>query len=367
MRRGLISWSKEEVPDAAMGKRVTRIQERMREEQFDAVIAYTSFARPSAVSWLTHFVPYWNDALVVVFPQGLPLMLAAFSKRVEPWIREVSRVGDVIMTPNLGKGTVDMLKERIPALAAGRAKIGLIERDELPWPIAEAFDQAGIGSALVDFTAQFAALRQPADDSEIGLAQHALAIANKSFAAMPAGAKQASQVLSVIDSIARLDGAEEVHLKVAPDLAADAVLQRLENDVRLGARHAIGISLGYKSVWVRTMRCIAEKPPASWAAAQAWFEQAALQLNAGNISAGPATAGLAGKLSAWTVEACVVGAPLSTIAYGGTTGTHSVRSLPDGALAVLTVQADLADGPWHGAATVVLAKGAAKTRLLTAK
>ena len=367
MRRGLISWSKEEVPDAAMEERVVRTQERMRAEKFDAVIAYTSFARPCAVSWLTHFVPYWNDALVVVFPQGLPLLLAAFSKRVEPWIREVSRVGDVIMTPNLGKGVIDMLKERLPALANGRAKIGLIERDELPWPIAESFDQAGIGSALVDFTAQFAALRQPADASEIGLAQRALAIADKSFAAMPAGAKQASQVLSAIDSVARLAGAEEVHLKVAPDLDASAVLQRIEHDARLGARYVVALSLGYKSVWVRTLRCIAARPPAAWAAAQAWFEQAALQLDASNLAAGPATTSLAGKLTAWTVEACVGGEPLSPIAYGGATGNHSVRSLPGGSLAICTVQADLADGPWHGALTLVLGKDGSKTRVLAAR
>ena len=33
-----------------MEARVTRTQERMRAENFDAVIAYTSFARPSAVA-----------------------------------------------------------------------------------------------------------------------------------------------------------------------------------------------------------------------------------------------------------------------------------------------------------------------------
>lgn len=367
MRRGLISWSKEEVSEAAMAARVARTQELMRVQNFDAVIAYTSFARPSAVAWLTHFVPYWNDGLVVVFPQGLPLMLAAFSKRVEPWIREVARVGDVIMTPNLGKAVVDMLKERIPAIAAGKARIGFIEKDELPWPIAEAFDQEGLGSALVDFTAQYSSLRQPADDSEIGLAQRALAIADKAYAAMPAGARQASQVLAAIDSVARLDGAEEVHLKVAPDLASDATLQRLESDARLGGQHAISVSLGYKSVWVRTVRCIAAKPPASWLAAQAWLEQAVQKLNADNISAGLDATGLAGNLVAWSVEACICGAPLSIIAYGGKTGTHAVRRLSDGALAILTVQADLADGPWHGAATVVLGAGGAKARLLAAK
>lgn len=366
MRRGLIGWSKEEVPDAAMALRVTRTQDVMQKEKLDAVIAYTSFARPNAVSWYTHFVPYWNDGLVVVFPTGLPMMLAAFSKRVEPWIREVARVGDVIMTPNLGKGVIDMLKERIPTLATGGARIGLIELDELPWPIAEAFDEAGFGPALVDFSAQFAALRQPPDDSEIGLARKALTMAAKAYAAMPPGARQASQILSAIDSSARLDGAEEVHLKVAPDLDTSGVLQRLEGDARLGARHVISVSLGYKSVWVRTVRCMAAKPPASWGAAQQWFDKAVLALDAGNLAAGPATAGLTGKLTAWSIESCIGGAPLSPIAYGGTGGNHSIRSLPPGALAVVTVQLELADGPWHGAANLILGRDGATTRLLTA-
>jgi len=366
MRRGLISWSKDEVSEAAMKSRVVRTQERMRAEGLGAVIAYTSFARPNAVSWLTHFVPYWNDGLVVVFPTGLPMMLAAFSKRVEPWIREIARVGDVIMTPNLGKGVVDMLRERIPGLAEGKARIGMIERDALPWPIAEAFDQAGLGPAMVDFTEPFAQLRQPPDEAEIGLARHSLAIADKAYAAIPTGAKLASQALSVIDSVARLDGAEEVHLKVAPDLATSGVLQRLEGDARFGARHVISVSLGYKSAWVRTVRCIAPTTPATWTTAQKWFDEALQKLDAAKLAEGPATAGLPGRLTAWTIEACVGGAPLSPIAYGGTAGNHSVRSLPAGALAVVTVQLELADGPWHGAAAVVLGRSGSQSSVLTA-
>ncbi|MFM9967958.1 MAG: aminopeptidase P family N-terminal domain-containing protein [Burkholderiales bacterium] len=364
MRRGLIGWSKEEVPDAAMALRVTRTQDVMRKEKLDAVIAYTSFARPNAVSWYTHFVPYWNDGLVVVFPSGLPMMLAAFSKRVEPWIREVARVGDVIMTPNLGKGVIEMLKERIPGLSSGKARIGMIERDELPWPIAEAFDEAGFGPALVDFSAQFATLRQPPDESEMGLARKALAIADKAYAAMPAGARQASQLLSAIDSVARLDGAEEVHLKVAPDLESSGVLQRLEGDARLGARHCISVSLGYKSVWVRTVRMLSAKPPASWAAAQKWLDAAAIALDAGKLASGPSPTGLPGKLAAWTLEACVGGAPLSPIAYGAAGTNHSNRPLPPGSFAILTVQLDLPDGPWHGAANLLLGKDGSPTRLL---
>ena len=242
----------------------------------------------------------------------------------------------------------------------------LIESDELPWPVAEAFDTAGLGNALVDFTAQYAALRQPPDASEIALARHALAIADKAYAAVPAGAKQASQILSAIDSVARLDGAEEVHLKVAPDLATSGVLQRLEADARIGSRHTISVSLGYKSAWVRTVRCVAARAPASWQAAQAWFDQSATALTAANLAQGPAGANPPGTLVAWNIEACVGGAPLSPIAYGGSKGRYSVRSLPPDALAILTAQLELADGPWHGAATVVLGNGSEPTRLLTA-
>ncbi len=58
MRRGLISWSREETPVAVLEERVARLQQAMKSEGMDAVLVYTSLARPAAVSWLTQFVPY---------------------------------------------------------------------------------------------------------------------------------------------------------------------------------------------------------------------------------------------------------------------------------------------------------------------
>src|SRR5258706_7806600 len=88
MRRGLISWSRDEVPPSVLEGRVARLQEQMRNADLGATLIYTSFARPSAVAWLTHFVPYWNEALLVVSATGAPVLLAAFSKRVHDWIRD---------------------------------------------------------------------------------------------------------------------------------------------------------------------------------------------------------------------------------------------------------------------------------------
>ena len=233
------------------------------------------------------------------------LMLAAFSKRVEGWVREVSRVGEGVMTPNLGKGLADTLQAKIPALASGGGRIGIVEEDEFPWPVAEALVNAGMGHALVDATAAFGEVRQPADAAELGLARKALAMTNAALDAMPANAKNAAEILSAIDAKARVDGAEEVHMKLAPDLSTNAVLQRIEYDARLGPRYAIHVSLGYKSAWIRTTRMIAAKAPASWSATQNWFDKALAGMHSGNFADGPATEGLNGKLVSWSLDACL--------------------------------------------------------------
>src|SRR5882762_8986677 len=143
MRRGLISWSRDEVPPSVLEGRVARLQEQMRAAKLDAVLIYTSFARPSAVAWLTHFVPYWNEALLVVFPTGAPVLLAAFSKRMHDWIRSVSHLGEVRSAPELGRTAVAFLGEHPPK----PLRIGVLELDALPWSVAEPLVKSEYGRA----------------------------------------------------------------------------------------------------------------------------------------------------------------------------------------------------------------------------
>src|SRR5205809_7712701 len=106
----------------------------MRAGGLGVVLICTSFARPSDVAWLTPFVPYWNEALLVVFPTGAPVLLAAFSKRVHDWIRGVSHLGEVRSAPDLGRAAAALLMEHSPE----PARIGVIELDALPWSVDEA-------------------------------------------------------------------------------------------------------------------------------------------------------------------------------------------------------------------------------------
>src|SRR3977135_2028613 len=301
MRRGLISWSRDEMPSAILEGRVARLQERMRAADLGTVLVYTSFARPSAVAWLAHFVPYWNEALLVVFPTGAPVLLGAFSKRVHDWIRSASHVGEVRSAPDLGRATVAFLKERPPE----PLRIGVLELDALPWPVAEAIMKSEYGGAVVDATGFFTSIRQPADEVEILLARRAATIAVQAFKAIPTGAKRASELLSALEGSARLAGAEEVLPRLAPDLRADATLRRFEGDASLGERYAVELSIAYKATWIRTTRSVSTQAvPPSWRGAADRFVETVERLNEANLSPEPQVAGSVrlGKTAAWTIE-----------------------------------------------------------------
>src|SRR5882672_105408 len=360
MRRGLISWSRDEVPPSVLEGRVARLQEQMRNADLGAMLIYTSFARPSAVAWLTHFVPYWNEALLVVFPTGAPVLLAAFSKRVHDWIRSVSHVGEVRSAPDLGRAAAAFLKERPPQ----PSRVGVLELDALPWPVAESLVKSEYGRGLVDATGLFAAIRQPADEVEIRLAQRAATIAVQAFKAIPTGAKRASELLSALEGSARLDGAEEVLPRLAPDLGADATRRRLEGDARLGERYAVELSVAYKATWVRITRCISTQAvPPSWRGAAARFVETAERLSEANPSLEPQVAGSVEreKAAAWTLESCRGSPPLSIVATGE---APSPSALPGGSLACLSLQLDLDDGPWLGGEPLILGSGGQPSRLL---
>jgi hypothetical protein len=351
MRRGLISWSRDEVSPSVLEGRVARLQKQMRAAELGAMLLYTSFARPSAVAWLTHFVPYWNEALLVVFPTGAPVLLAAFSKRVHDWIRSVSHVGEVRSAPDLGKAAAAFLKERPPA----PSRIGVLELDALPWLVAEPIVKSEYGTAVVDATDLFAAIRQPADEVEIRLARRAAAIAVQAFKAIPTGAKRASELLSVLERSARLDGAEEVLPRLAPDLRVGTTLRRLEGDALLGERYAVQLSVAYKATWIRITRSVSTQAvPPSWRGAADRFVETAERLNEANLS-------LEGKTAAWTLETCRGSPPLSIAATGE---TPSPSALPGGSLACLSLQLNLDDGPWLGGEPLILGHRGQPSRLL---
>ena len=71
-------------------------------------------------------------------------------------------------------------------------------------------------------------------------------------------AKDAGTLAGLIEQHARLAGAEETYIAVAPDLAADRRLNRTSQPTPLQDRFAVRASIAYKGCWVRRTRTFAK-------------------------------------------------------------------------------------------------------------
>ena len=102
MRRGLMGWDAQELPLGTLEARIGRLQASMQKNGLQAMLIYTNLVRPSAVSYLTGFTPYWSEGILLVGRTGPPVFATALSKRVASWIRSVSPVGEIVNAPRPG-------------------------------------------------------------------------------------------------------------------------------------------------------------------------------------------------------------------------------------------------------------------------
>jgi Creatinase/Prolidase N-terminal domain len=296
MRRGLISRSPVEMPDAVFDARLECVRVAMRQAKLDALIIYTNNTRPAGVSWLTGFVPYWSEALLVVPRDAAPYLVAALTLRVKTWIERVSRLGDVLHNPRVGLKAAEQI-----ASARKNAAVGVVDFDGLPAGIADDLRTGGPELMLTDASALFAALRGRADPAEIALAHKATSIAHRSL--KEARGETLNAMIAAVERHARLLGAEEIYIAAAADLARGAHFRRIEGDAALGESCALRATVAYKGTWVRLVRACCEAALAREAAAR--FAQAVAQL--------PSDRGFASGFDSYLVEGCRIAQPLEPL------------------------------------------------------
>ena len=305
MRRGLISRSLTELPDAVLDARLERLRSAMREAQCDALVIYTNNTRPAGVSWLVGFVPYWSEALLVVPRQGAPFLVVALTFRVKSWIERVSRVGEVLHNPRIGLKAAQQI-----AAVQKDAAVGVVDFDGLPVGVSDDLREGGPSLVLNDAGPLFAELRAKADPAEIALAGKAAAIAHQALA--QARGETLNAMIANVEGRARLLGAEEIYVAAAPDLRRDAHFIRIEGDVARGKSFALRATVAYKGTWVRLVRTVCESAIAREASAR--FSQAVAQL--------PSDYGFTG-FDSWLVEGCRMAQPLEPL-MGSRFGTENL-------------------------------------------
>jgi len=319
MRRGLIARSPVELPDAVFDARLDRVRAEMQAARLDALVIYTNNTRPAGVSWLTGFVPYWSEAVLVVPRERGPYLVAALSFRVKSWIERVSRVADVLHTPRIGLKAAQQI-----AATQADASVGIVDFDGLPTGIAEDMREGGPKLSFHDASALFASLRAVADPAEIALASRAAEIGHRALSA--AQGKTLNDMTAGVESKARELGAEEIYIATVPDLERDTRFRRIEGEAALGKTFALRATVAYKGTWIRLVRSACDAVIAQEAAAR--FAQA--------VSSLPSDRGFSGFRS-WLVEGCRMAQPLDPL-IGSRLGEGHLP-LPGG---LVSVQAALA-------------------------
>ena len=212
MRRGLMAWDSDEIPVHVLKDRAKRLRAAMAAARQDAMILYTNFIRSAAVSHLVGFSPYWADGILLVPSEGEPVFATTLSKRVGTWIQSVKPVGDLVNTPSPGKA----LGERLAK--PGVRRVAILELDAFPGGLYNEIAAALPRVEFVDGSETFAAARSPADAVERALLERADAIARDALGAAPSGATDIGAAVGAVEVRARLHGAEEVYVAIAPDL-----------------------------------------------------------------------------------------------------------------------------------------------------
>ena len=343
MRRGLMGWDTNELPKAALDARRARLQAAMARAGLDALLLYTNIVRPSAVCWLTGFTPYWIESLLLVPRDGATMLATALSKRVSDWVRATSQIDDIVNTPKPGTA----IGARLVATSARR--IGVLELDGLPAGLYDDIAATAPAVELVDASALFAGERRHIDPAERNLIARADSLARAALNEVDvAEAMDAGALAGLVEKHARLGGAEEAYIAIAPDLDLDRRMIRVSRPVPLARRFALRASVAYKGSWVRRTRSFARDADgaSTVARAETWLDELASSIAPDKPLAAQLSAQLqrlpGASLKSFMAESCVGTYPLEVIA---TSGAPAV-----GALTVLTVELAIDGSPWLGAA-----------------
>jgi hypothetical protein len=343
MRRGLMGWSEADLPQTTLKQRLARLQEGLKSEGLGGMVLYTNHARPAAVSFLTGFTPYWSEGLLFVPQSGEPTLAMALSKRVSGWIRSVMPMGSIENTLQPAAAIGRKIAE------AGIRKLGVVELDTFPGEQANMLVGSSNAVSLEDASAVFRSVRLGVDAAEIALVRRADGLARGCLEMSDRG-NDARRLAANIEARARLAGAEEVFVGIAPDLGRGNAFLRSDRFGALGDHFAIRLSLALQGSWVRRTITLSRKPEpqATFAAANVAFERALASASA------PAALkaledGFPGKVTAWTIEACVGSYPLEVVASSGDARTFS-DILP---VSVVSVQAEFNGITWFGAGPVI--------------
>jgi Xaa-Pro aminopeptidase len=126
MKRGLVSWEKNELPPEELATRLASVHKVARNKAIDALVLYSDVWRSNDARYLSNYMPYWNRAFIVVPRDEKPILLCSLSPRVYPWIKTVTVHETIIASPSPPATLFKLCVER------GWNRVGVCDLDGLP-------------------------------------------------------------------------------------------------------------------------------------------------------------------------------------------------------------------------------------------
>lgn len=205
MKRGLITWNRDELPLARFEDRLETIRSRARDRDVSAAVVYTDVGRSNDVRFLVNFMPYFNRALLAVPVAGDPVLVCGLSPRVYPWIHSVTvlELEDILPGKRPAERLMELAKER------GWKRIGVVDLDKMPHELHRELVTAKVELVPLEPLTK-------ADDVEIAMRKRALAVTRRVVDEVREGQRPTDHaVVAELERTLRGEGMEDLVIRVS--------------------------------------------------------------------------------------------------------------------------------------------------------
>jgi hypothetical protein len=242
MKRGLVSWDRNELPPEELAARLAAVHAVARNTNVDAVVVYSDVWRSNDARFLSNYMPYWNRAFVVVPVEEKPILLCALSPRVYPWIKTVTVHETIIASPSPPATLFKLCGER------GWKRVGVCDLDGLPADLHAELTSGKI--ELIDIPRS--EVRTAPSAVEVRMHARAAGMAREVLEQELAtvGERNDHELTGRLELVLRHAGAEDVVILVAdgqgPPIPAEGR--------RVGPHTSVLVAIEYNGHWAKVTR-----------------------------------------------------------------------------------------------------------------
>ena len=245
MKRGLVSWEKNELPPEELAARLAVVHAVARNKSLDAVVLYSDVWRSNDARYLSNYMPYWNRAFIVVPREEQPILLCSLSPRVYPWIKTVTVHETIIASPSPPATLFKLCAER------GWKRVGIFDLDGLPADL-----HAELTSGKVELVDIPRSEIRPAPSAvEVRMHARAARMAREALEKELSTAEGQTdhQLTGRLERLLRLAGAEDVVILVSDGQGPPVPAEGRS----VGPHTSVVVAIEYNGHWAKVTRNLA--------------------------------------------------------------------------------------------------------------